>query len=199
MTTEEFGQWLKHHQTFFPDQVAWLKRQGNSQGILNLWAMRLSEVPANVAHAASVALYEAENRPRSYGDHPRWIERYAAEQKHKADLVAFARHGATHHCPLCFDSGWVTIFAVGQFFQRAVELYGIDRAAGITGAVACTCEAGPRGKIPRYDERQHVRARGSLRIVREMYPDDYQRRMEQVERGGEPEPEWQTAAAGVEF
>ena len=182
MTHDEFSKWFDHHCTLFPDIAGWLKRT-DPNGILVQWANLLDRVAFLDAKAASRTLYESENRPRTYADHPKWIAAECKRQAQKKDEAqAFARFGQlTYKCLTCRDTGLAEIYVVGDLLRRGLRMHGPEKVLTHTACIHCDCSFGRSLRYHGLDRSWMIVSLGRSLACLESNPEIYERRWQQVE------------------
>lgn len=158
MTPDEFDQWLDHHAGMYPGVKRWLAKPEN-EGVEAAWERLLSRTSLEAAKRASMELFEQDEQPRGFGEHPRAVKRLAWELRPKQQVARKIDGQDTFRCLRCRDSGVVSV--VNPATLRAVwrdhESHGVRWCA-----VACDCEAGdhfvapPKGVRPlgRWDQHR---------------------------------------------
>lgn len=178
MQRNEFANWIDKHAELFPDIMHWLAKHGDEthQKLLDRWFYLLRDIPFDFACRASDEMYKSDERPKGYGDHPRWIIKHWRNRK---EAMTFARYGETFKCNICMDVGAVSIYMVGEPLERCVRMYGCKVAFWMTTVTACKCQP---------DAKWHdafIVARDSRRQVEEMdragQSDVMRRRLDQFE------------------
>jgi hypothetical protein len=142
VNTEEFGQWLAYHTTAYPGLTKWLE---TNDGQVDMWARLLQKTPLDAARRATDALFEQEDQPRGYGEHPRAIKRLAWETRAAPPQPRQINGHDTYLCPRCRDSGILSVASAATLRAAWVDM----RSHGVRWcAVACDCEAGERFAAP---------------------------------------------------
>jgi hypothetical protein len=141
MNSSEFQEWMRYHRKAYPGLAAWLEK---NDGQADMWAKVLGKTPLDAAKRATDTLFEQEDQPRGYGEHPRAIKRLAWETRTKS-VPRKVDGQDTYSCRRCRDSGMVSVVSAASL--RAA--WANHRDHGIRWcAVACDCAAGERFAFP---------------------------------------------------
>ncbi|MEX2138594.1 MAG: hypothetical protein WD894_04995 [Pirellulales bacterium] len=163
MKTTDFENWLHLHRSAFPAIDAWLAKfpsdadkqtRGLSAStltagdVLRAWQTILSDVEAADAIEATRRLARGdEELPRSFDDYPRAVRRIArsiAGERAKAARSTRLIDGLdTYRCPLCRDTGGVTVWHPKSVAAMHRGTFG-ERGAKATALVRCSCDAGSK-------------------------------------------------------
>ena len=144
MLRSEFELWLDHHMATYPSLKTWLA--GNT-GTAARWARALEDVSLTEAKLATDAMMSGDlEKPRGWSDHPPVIRKWARQREtvlKRAKSMTFIDGNLVYDCPLCSDTGLVSILHPKMTRdihegKRTRERPG-DR---LRCAVACSCGAG---------------------------------------------------------
>jgi len=144
----EFCQWLSAHADAFPNIRFWMnesrtKSPDAHERTLKAWEEILVRVPLDVATSATRRmLADEEHHPRRVEQHPGRVLRYF--QEHVVPRRDWKAQGlaATYRCPWCLDSGRVLVPIFGEAKNRAIAVYGENRAERMEVMAGCWCDAG---------------------------------------------------------
>lgn len=186
MIQAEFNQWLDHHRAYFPGLDSWLSKLPDRQATLRAWANLLDDTPLKFAREASDRMAADDTVP-VYERHASRIRKLASELRQKDDKRRqTARFGpGAFRCELCRDRGLVSVYVAGNRLQHEIHNLGVEVAARKSSLAACTCDAGgaKQSVAQVYDPQVHVLCESSSWVhFQRTRPDDYDRRMLQVEQ-----------------
>ncbi len=142
MTSDDFEKWRGVHRALFPGIRTWLGgfSDDEAQEIVDMWQNQLSGLTLDEALGASQAMYDAETQPRGYGSHPAWIKRHVKDQRCSGIREIKPRQKTS--CLDCSDTGWVSVFVIGEVLARHVQLHGTKLAMTASTTVHCDCGYG---------------------------------------------------------
>lgn len=200
MTKEEFQDWLSWHKRKFPSLGQWLGKLRNLADVLDEWRSTLNGCAIEDLKEASTQLAANTIKRVPYGDHPKEIAGIAKQIKSQRERrAALARFGeGTVACPLCADSGWVSVWFIPGETKRHDEfrkesiigklLSGAYKGPLFASALRCDCVAGMThwSKIARFQNGMYRVTPESSRV--EML----RRRGESWQAALEPDDSWQT-------
>lgn len=185
MTETEFRIWLGKHGTIFPAFRREIEELGETRPeTLSAWASVLAPVRLEHAIEASKRLFVSET-------HPRWDRHVSAVYRLAGELAGRGgparSHSASTDCAICYGSGWVTIFAVGQTLERLIrhrrrESRWIPEEANIDVRCSCATGATLTGRHAQYDPKRDRLYPGPRQRTEPRDPDLWAIREEQVTR-----------------
>lgn len=144
MTPPEFAIWLINHKAAFPSLSPWLAKLDNATDVLGKWQYFLRDVDFFTAKRATDKLALNEGRTY-YESHPRFVVNFCKQQSESTESAkTFSRFGGqvTHLCPICHDTGQVSVYVYGNQLPRYIESYGPEATITKACCVNCNCQIG---------------------------------------------------------
>lgn len=113
MCGDDVKRWVAKHESMFPGFRAWLldRHRDEITAIVVRWGSFFGDLSVEELECASEELWQRENKPRAFGDHPFAVMRIAKGERGKSKAAATTAQDI--RCQVCHDTGKRSVFLCG--------------------------------------------------------------------------------------